>query len=193
MKQKQENKKLRKIKGEKIRWQYFNMLICLFLLIELMLFCIIITTAINKGEFTSLLWLEDYVSVSLILLIIISPFCILSLLNRFFFGSTVCVLTDKGIHTKDTFIYYEDIELIEYDINLPGKYSWQFCGMYVTGKTIGGKKIKIFVKHVPFYIMKRIKKQSPKTEMRLSGWSKFILISLPVGIVILSVLSTIFS
>ena len=193
MKQKQENKKLRKIKGEKIRWQYFNMLICLFLLIELMLFCIIITTAINKGEFTSLLWLEDYVSVSLILLIIISPFCILSLLNRFFFGSTVCVLTDEGIHTKDTFIYYEDIELIEYDINLPGKYSWQFCGMYVTGKTIGGKKIKIFVKHVPFYIMKRIKKQSPKTEMRLSGWSKFILISFPVGIVILSVLSTIFS
>ena len=163
---------LKHIQGEKIRRQYFTGPIVL--LASLALFIpyamLVFTVALDKFELST--WLSDtWISVWLCL-VFSAPFVILSIFNRRFFGRLICVVSEKGICWEDRTVGWNEIDKIEYEINLPGssRKENRFC--YAVIYT---KNETVVLLHAPLLLLSKAKKYSPSIRASVSKSSKWMI------------------
>jgi len=163
---------LREIVGDKIRWQYFTFPILISLFCMFFIPYVMFVLYLSAGEFNLSEWLSGLLLSTELCLVLASPFVILSLLNRRYFGKIICVINEDGIHHKDGLIKWDDIVKIEYEIELPGgavKKENMFCH-----SVIHTKKEKITLIHTPLFFISKIKKYRPSIDAGVSKNSKWV-------------------
>jgi len=159
---------LRQIEGKQIRMQYFNIMLYLISACITPLLIINIYNVIQGDRFSP----YSLRGFWLVLCIVFIALVILSLLNRFYFGKTICVLDQNGIHHKDGFIDWDLIERIDYEIDIPRKGSFYKNCCHANVYT---KQTCIVIKHAPFYLISSVKKMRPSIPASLSKHSIFML------------------
>lgn len=142
---------LKDIAGERIRRQYFNVPILLFISTLVMVFEFLVFASLYEGNFKLDKWMQDITGI-LTIIIWVVPFVVLSVLNRFFFGKIVCVLNEEGIHYKDGLIKWSDILSIQYNMTGFGHVDNR---AYIE---VVCKKITVQIKSVPLYMFSIVKK-----------------------------------
>lgn len=166
---------LKEISGEKIRQQYFNLPIYILTFAVVSgVYSVAIFDLISLGKIDFPELGQNIMTGASIWLILSVPFVIFSVLNRSCFGKVICVLNEAGIYYKDGFIKWCDIDKVEYEIRIPGhssKMNDNFCSAVLYTK---GKSTELL--HAPLYILSRVKKHSPETDVKISKSSRFILI-----------------
>lgn len=152
---------LKEMKGDKIRTQYFNMVLYFYLMImaPIMAFLPLMMSSAGRS-FT----LSEFIEGSWIIFVFLFPFILLSILNRFLFGKLVCVLTHQGIHTESAFLEWNKIVKITYCPQIPSKYGMRvpkdFCHAAITVRNENGGTYEIVVPHCPLYAIRKMKKLS---------------------------------
>ncbi len=108
------NNDFRDVHGVRIRRQYFNYII-LDLLMIFLFFFIMRTFTPMLGGFDIREWAKSVGSLILKIGGIGLPFAVLSVLNLFFFGKTVCVINEDGIHYRNGLIRWDDILYLKFN------------------------------------------------------------------------------
>lgn len=168
----QSDNKLLPIEGEKIRRQYFNIVLYFGTLcvVPFTLITYLMNTLLGKeGEI--LQSFTDVIYVFIGFLILMIPFFLLSVLNRFLFGQVVCVLEKEGLHHSEGFIIWDAIVKIEYELNIPSKDKKYFCYAHIIKQGIFDAEII----HAPYYLLKEAKNYHPDIEIGLGKRSKFLI------------------
>ncbi len=180
------------IKGTKIRFQFFDSIIYAYIAIILFIFIIITEFFLIMDGFLFQKILEILYT-CLKLLLIITPLIPLSILNKFFFGRIICIISEDGIYYEDRLIEWNELSNLRYII--PDYLSRRFWRFYSSGKKtarieasykgIGIPKI-VDIMSAPFYSLFVIKRYSPKTKIK--GF-KILLVAF-VGIIFLTAILT---
>lgn len=167
---------LKKINGERIREQYFNIFIFMEVFVAFIPFAIILTiNTLSDGsgtKFNSIADVFDFILLAIKYLIL--P-VVLSVLNRFVFGEIICVLDDVGITFSGDFIRWDSITDIVYVIDFPDKVSFGCCYARVIGKNLN---LKIY--SAPVFLLLRARKYNENIKVRYSKWSIALLVSYAV-------------
>lgn len=157
--------------GEKIRRQYFNMMIYLLIGLETPLFLILFFDELLKNGL--LIAFKEMGSALLVVGIWIIPLTILSILNRKHFGKIVCTMDEQGIYYRNELIPWNSIREIEYEIVLPSKrvmtYRIRNCYAHVKGKS------NVIILSAPYYLLQRAKEYNPAIKVDFSKSSKSLL------------------
>ena len=158
---------LKKIRGTKIRWQFFNLPIY-FLLSFIPVFPIIdIIISLQENNLNFAETIEGLEIISTLFLVLILPLVFLSLLNRYLFGSIVGVITDEGLYLDNGLVEWEKIEKIEYNPKVMIKYTTPHADFTYAIIRIKTTKHPIEVLHFPLYAVRKIKKQNPEIKVSL--------------------------
>ena len=185
--------KLKSIPGEKIRRQYFNVVIYPLLSFVLLVLTMCVVTWFGNGTRDEKI--EDMASLMVALLFLavpLLPLIVLSILNRFYFGRVVCVLNEKGLYFADGFIdediffkaegnvrmiRWEHIRKVAYDPD-GFRFSRHTSGCkncaYITTKPYK-KEIVAELNHVPFMLLRKMKKYCPDAKYGFTGWGWVII------------------
>jgi len=161
------------IEGQKIRRQYFNFVLALFLFGLYLCVAFMATTLIAdiiKGDTadTSHKWKQMIVTITSYF-IMLSPLAILSLVNRLFFGKNVCTAGKKGLCLSGGALYkWKRINRVEYTPNISSRRHMSFC--HLTVEMNNGTSFEIA--YFPIYGMRVLKKYAPhiKTGLSKTGW-----------------------
>lgn len=168
---------LKKINGERIREQYFNVFIYLLIFLVFIPCTILFTISTIAGgpgtKFNSIADVFDFILLAVKYLIL--P-VVLSVLNRFVFGEIICVLDDVGITFSGGFIRWDSITDIVYVIDFPTKVSFGCCYARVIGKNLD---MKIY--SAPVFLLLRAKKYNKNIKVRYSKWSIAMLVFFAVA------------
>jgi len=158
------------VEGEKIRHQYFTGIIWFFLFCMLIISYSMFVFPLMAGNFDLSKWLSNLLMTFGICFCFSIPFIILAVLNRCYFGKIVCVLNNKGLNYKDGIIKWDEINTIEYEINIPIKVyrKMPFCNA-----VIYTNNANIVLVHAPLFIISKVKKYSPNIETCISDKSKW--------------------
>ena len=147
--------------GVRIRRQYFNYPICIFL--SVWLICVEVGTCLYLVEhsFHFDQWRENMLDLTFIVAKFIAPFLVLSVLNRFFFGKIVCVLNEEGIRYKNGIIKWYDIVSIKYHIMDLNKFHYRpsYIDVVCKNKTVQ-------IKSAPLYMFSFVKKSNADIEIK---------------------------
>lgn len=161
-KRKRKNSELLDKDGEKIRWQHFNVCIYVMLTLFSAVYVMLIMMEFKKGNFD--IWnmiIEMSGATSVVLPIyafFISPFIILSILNRFCFGKVLGVVNDSTLFLNDREININNIIEITYHPRLISRGKDSFCyATFVIQNQKGNTKL-LDVVHFPLYGLRKIKK-----------------------------------
>lgn len=159
---------LKNIEGEKIRWQYFN--VCLYVILSFLPMIVIVLAAlsIKDGSFSFLKLINSLMTSVFCEIVILSPLILLSLLNRFLFGRTVCVINDSGIHLDNNFLPWNKIKKVSYIPDFSSKWHLRYCRAYFTVKSSAGKEYDVEANHFPLYGLRKIKKINPDIEIKIA-------------------------
>ena len=169
-----------------IRKQYFNgPIYCLFL-IALMVITMTASVALSNGTFSMQEWLDDALEVIDTVAILMAPFLILSLLNRFFFGETICVLNDRGIYYGKEELLWENILSIQYNVTHIGGRSIMRKWFRPAYAEVVCKNEKTRIVSAPLYMLPKVKKFAPHVKIKHDPF----LIIYPVLIVIISIVQS---
>lgn len=171
--------------GTKIRVQYFN--IPIFIMLGAVIAPILFLTPAASIKNKEPLFSYDLLTTLGALVIILLPFVLLSLLNRFFFGKTVCVFSDNGIRLIDDFIKWSEIKEISY---MPGglgkhRYNISSVDIYVSKQ---GRPYShtVSISHFPLYGLRLMKKHLPEAKFDLTFiW---IVLAIPAALGLLTAL-----
>ena len=146
----------------KIRMQYFNLFIYAMIpLIPLAFILILIATWGNPDYPFSDVFKSIPISI-LSVGVLIWPWVLLSVLNRFFFGKVVCTLDKEGIRTEKQLIPWREIQSIRYIPDIaPGRVIRDWCRIRVVQKLQSGREIVTEIKHFPYYGYRAIRKMHP--------------------------------
>lgn len=163
--------------GVKIRRQYFTAIVCLHAGMALWLpyLILIVSASLRKLDVSE--WLCGIGFGLLFLFLTNLPFLILAILNRLFFGRTVCTVCRDGIRHEGGFLPWKDIRKIEYTVDYPRRYRVRFCRAVVYTE-----KDTVTLLHAPLYLLSAVRKIRPDIETRIAKESIFM------GVLILSVL-----
>ena len=148
--------------GERIRRQYFNGPIYLLsgLYISLYLFLLITNLATGKGILETL---HELIVSLWVPLVWLGPLSILSFLNRSHFGKIICTLNEKGLQHEKSFVSWEQITRIEYEIVLPSRspssYQNRIKSCYAYIYVEDGKDL--LLTQAPYMLLKAAKKYNP--------------------------------
>lgn len=165
------NRKLRDIKGQKIRRQYYNVFFYLEASVVLPMVTVLLTVNTLFGKSgTKLQSPMEIFQLFFVFFVLMSPVLLLSLLNRFLFGKIVCVLDENGLHYSDGFMEWSAVTRIEYDIHLFGRHEPRYCDARVIGNGT-----EITLRQAPHFLLKKAKKYHPDIEVGLSKHSKGLL------------------
>ena len=177
--------------GEKIRRQYFNVPIYGVLSLVNLAVSTVTAVAVSTAESTVSSWLEDVVVILLLSAVVLLPLGLLSLLNRFFFGEVICVLDDKGLHYDGGFIWWQDIKNAVYEPDTPDIHMTRriFClnQLSLTVKPFAKARV-VELDHAPFFLLRKVKKHCPGIPCKISPWGITWILTLSLGVTILSVL-----
>ncbi len=151
--------------GDKIRYQYFNVVIYAGLFIAYMVIVLLAAAALATKSFS---FADIFIAIPLIITFL-SPFIILSLLNRFLFGKIVCVICDEGLILENDIIPWNNIKKISFEPNSAfltrRSRNVKYTCATVDVKTNESEEYSIDILHFPRYGLKRIKKQHPEIEI----------------------------
>ena len=183
--------------GYKVRWQYFNTYIYTVLSFVPVVPIMVLILDLKRGSFEHSKKLLEYSEIVpllfFIIFIVLGPFLLLSLLNRFFFGKLVCVINDENLVLDDREIPLKNIEKVEYAPQIPFSYRSlrhiDFTYVRIFVRPMFGKVYSVDVLHFPIYGLKKLKQVAPHIKVR---WNKsyLFLVLLPT---VLSILVCIFS
>lgn len=174
---------LNDIEGIRGRRQYFNLPIYIFLVGFLISVEICTLIPLFEGNFEPNTWLEDIYTGTVTIAILILPFLLLSVFNRFFFGKIVCVLNDEGLHFKDGLIRWNDIVCLKYSATCLSQRHFRVAYVEVACKN---ENIKI--KSAPLYVMSAVKRFNPNIKTKTD---KSVLWIVAVVIIIGAIVSAI--
>lgn len=179
---------LKKIEGQRIRRQFFNIPIYFILSFDLAMLCGLTAGCIKDDDFSR--WPE----IGGFLMAVSAPFLLLllllSLVNRFFFGEIICVINDQGLHYHNGFIRWSQINQAVYEPDLPGEIGWRICccnELHLTVKSFQ-KETKIVLDHAPLLLLRIIKQHRPGIPCKMSRWGTAVILSLSLGISVVAVL-----
>ena len=151
--------------GEKIRRQYLNVVIYTGLFIAYMVVVLLAAVALATRSFS---FADTLVAIPLTIMFL-SPFIVLSLLNRFLFGKIVCVICDDGILLENNIIAWENIKKISLEPNTAFLTSRsrniKYTCATVDIKSNKSDEYSIDILHFPQYGLKKIKKLHPEIEI----------------------------
>ncbi len=105
---------MKRDKEIKIRRQFFNELILLFIILYIFLCIIIAIEDIHNHQFYWAEYLQNIWIALGVLSICLLPLVVLSILNIFFFGRIVCVIDQTGIYYENRFLKWSDITEMRY-------------------------------------------------------------------------------
>lgn len=174
---------MKEIKGERIRWQYFNAPIYLWLTIMLMTCSVTLIAALKSPELDSIYLVDTCFEMLRALLFPLPLPLLLSLFNRFFFGKVIGVMTDEGIWLDEIFYPWHDIQRVAYtpEVSTRRRLRYTYATFYI--QRAGGNEFFVNIEHFPRYGLKRIKKYRPEIPTGFSKSGKFtlwILILIPI-------------
>lgn len=159
------NKRLLSKSGKRIRWQYFNAYIYLQLSLIPAVPVMLILMEVKKGNFdvwNSIVEMSGAISVvSVIYGILIGPFLVLSILNRFCFGKVLGVVDDSTLFLNDREMDITKIMEIAYHPKLRSRSGSGSCYATFVVQSENGGTESFDVAHFPLYGLKEIKKQNP--------------------------------
>ena len=194
---KNEEPTMERVAGYRVRWQYFNTYIFAVLSFVPTVPIMVLILDLRQGKFEHTKKLFEYSEVApvilFILLVILGPFLLLSLLNRFFFGKLVCVINGETLTLDDCEIPLKNIEKVVYVPQIPLKTRYRFYLDFTYARIfvrpMFGKAYSIDVLHFPIYGLKKLKKVAPHVKTQ---WNKsyLLFVLLPTA---LSILACIFS
>ena len=172
---------LKNIDGVRIRRQYFNGPIYVLFSIWVLIIVIFAIISFSDGNFSFYKWLDVICESAFTIAIFIIPWIILSVLNRFFFGKIVCVLSEEGIHHEGGLIKWNNISRIEYNIPTLNRYPLRLIAAHID---VVCKNETIKITSVPLYMFSVVKKSHPdiKTKMDKTVWG---LVALTIFIIII--------
>lgn len=185
---------LKEVRGTKLRRQYFNLPIYLISPVIPISILAMTMILIKNNEFSFNEWLALCFEGVCIVLAILSPFIVLSLLNRFIFGKIVSVINDDGIYFENNFISWNKITNISYTPDIPGKYQYTVVHHRYTRLTFtmcneDGEEYNAEIKNFPLYGLLKIRKFSPNIKIKFAAknvlWAIiFIAIAMVVSLLI---------
>lgn len=171
--------------GTKIRMQYFNIPVFTFLALVIVPVLFIAPAVAIKNK--EPLFSYDLLTTLGVSVIILLPFILLSVLNRFFFGKVVCVINDKGIRLIDDFIKWDDITEISYQPGGLAKYNYHSSYAYITVRRPGGVYTScIDIPHFPLYGLILLKRRLPEVKLNLTFM--WIMLAIPLALGLLTAL-----
>ena len=155
------DKSLRYREGICIRKQYFNGPIYCLLLIALAVITATASVPLSEGTFDMQEWLGDVEETIVTIAVYMFPFLILSILNRFCFGKTVCVVSDRGVHYQGQIIAWDDIVSMRYSSTHIGRTRFKPAYMEVVCKD---REFRII--SAPMYMFSVVKKFAPQVKLK---------------------------
>lgn len=177
---------LKDVSGIKLRRQYFNFPIYLLSPVIPISILVITMVLIKNNEFAFKHWLALSLEGVCIVLALLSPFIVLSILNRFLFGNIVSVINNQGIYLENNFIPWDKIHKITYIPNTPSRYQhsvlhhrYTRLNLTLTGET--GEGYDVEIKNFPFYGIFKLKKFCPDKKIKFAA--KFILCEIIILII----------
>ncbi len=156
---------LKKLRGEKIRRQYFNLFIYTMISCIPMICIIVLGLGIlsNNYSFSEIpKEIAETVGVGLaVMFVLLSPFIVLSVLNRFFFGKVVSVFSEDGLALENDLIPWKDIRKVSYHPRMPSRYRLEYTYVTVWVKPWGKEGYSVDILQFPAYGLKKMKKYCP--------------------------------
>ena len=156
---------------QKIRRQYFNFIIVLHGIFLLFAPYCRLVTGIQQGEFSLPEWLAFCLTAAGGSVAFAVPWILLSICNRRYFGKTVCVLREDGIHHANGRIPWSEIVRIEYIIDTQPRYA-TFDSSRRCRAVVHTENESVVLLHAPFYTLRAAKRFSPGIETGLAKGSK---------------------
>jgi len=164
---------LRQVDGIKVRKQYFNIIIYIFLAMLLPIIPMIFIVEcriqnISIWNSWNLLW--EYAKETLpIIASFTVPLLLLSLGNTFIFGKTIAVIEQEGLYLDNAFIRWEDIKKIEYTPTSLSKVHPHSSYIKITVARANKQEYTMEISHFTLYGLRMLKKYLPKQAVR---WTK---------------------
>ena len=179
-KHERKNEKLLSKSGKKIRWQYFNTYIYLQLSLIPAVPVMIMLTELKKGNFDIWSGIAEMAGAIPVLLvmygILIGPFIILSILNRFCFGKVLAVVDDSTLLLKDREMDINNITEIAYHPKLRSRSESSSCYATFVMQSKNGDTESFDVAHFPLYGLKEIKKRNPNIKLSFDNRIWFLVL-----------------
>lgn len=176
---------LRSLEGTKIRMQYFNTYLYFLAALLPAIFAIALVITWNDPRY-SLAETVDSIMVGFITgIALLSPIILLSILNRFVFGSIVCTVHKDGIYLKNEWIPWSEIQSVRYIPEVPSRHKRKCCRLSVVRKKQSGKEFTTEIQHFPYYGLRKIRERRPRLVVTYDwGEARTVLIAVGVGFLI---------
>ncbi|MBR2907098.1 MAG: hypothetical protein IKC26_03540 [Clostridia bacterium] len=164
---------LNQINGIKIRRQYFNFILYVFLAMLLPIIPMIFILECEKQNASlwnswHLLWSITAESLPMIGAFIL-PLLLLSVCSKYIFGKTIAVVEQKGLYLENAFIPWEDIKAVEYNATRASRLNFRAAYITVTVAPAGKREFRVEVSGFTLYGLRQLKKHLPRRAVR---WAK---------------------
>ncbi len=100
----------------------------------------------------------DFISTFFVFAVLMSPFLILSLMNRLFFGRIACSVNGEGILYGEKMIKWDKIDKIEYEINPSMNAYSKARGENCCFARLIGDDTEVKILHAPILLMRKCRK-----------------------------------
>lgn len=179
-KSKNQAKSLEEIKGQKIRWQYFNTWIYMMLAIIPAVPAMIIMGELRKGNVDIWNVIVEMSSATPVMIAMygffIGPFAILSIFNRFSFGKLLGVVTEDTLFLENCEIPIADIKKIVYHPRIMTRRSISFSYATIFVRTKANNTEPLDVIHFPLYGLRKIKKYNKEINLSCDKYIWFLIL-----------------
>lgn len=166
------NNELKEKDGEKIRRQFFNGTILNILVVLFYVCYLVLMAELLNGKFSILNYFNEMKIFVLVCVILVVPFIVLSISNRRCFGEILCVINKHGIYYENGFLYWSDIDKIEYTAPILGRrFRYDPCCVEIHAKN---KEIELT--YAPLYLLFVAKRIRRNVKIKLSNESKWFII-----------------
>lgn len=180
---------LRSLEGTKIRMQYFNMYLYVLAVFLPFIFLIVLGSTWGDPRYPLSETLAS-IPVGIITgMVLLSPIILLSILNRFVFGSIVCTVHKDGIYLKNEWIPWSEIQSVRYIPEVPSRHKRKCCRLSIVRKKQSGKEFTTEIQHFPYYGLRKIREGRPRLVVTYD-WGEARTVLIAVGVGLLIVLST---
>ncbi len=164
---------LNQINGTRIRKQYFNYILYVFLATLLPIIPMIFILECEKQNISiwnswHLLWNITTEAMPTIMAFVL-PLFLLSVCSKYIFGKTIAVVEQKGLRLDNTFIPWEDIKAVEYKATLFSRFNFRAACIRITVAPARKREYRIEVPNFTLYGLRKLKKHLPPQTVR---WAK---------------------
>ena len=161
---------LNQINGTRIRKQYFNFILYVFLATLPPIIPMIFILECEKQNISvwnswNLLWNITTEALPTIAAFIL-PLLILSVCSKFIFGKTIAVVEQKGLHLDNVFIPWEDIKSVEYKATHFSRFNFRAAYITITVSPSRKRDYIVEVSNFTLYGLRKLKTHLPPKNVR---------------------------